>query len=662
MANFRVDTLWPWLRVEPPENPVDPGVIAAGSGPNGFGLTPFGYDPSGQAAVPAGNGSEFGLANWRPPDTLSTFPGGEPQSGWSLPQRSDEEPRPDLKWPWLRVEPPDDLAGFGMASDGSAAAAPTATGNAFGLFDWRPQGAGLAEPFAGGLFAPFAGQPSGPSAETQPWWSLLPGQSQGLDGHLDPRWPWLRAEPTDEPPGFRMNPDGSVRQSGQGGDVRLMSSAYDLPGQAAPETIVANGTEPPAGEASAPLNRSQQAAGVDGLTATTMAVPMVEGMAGSQAGGAALSELAALAGRAAPGAASIAAAALPFLITPTNTQSETIDLGDGLRARVRPGQRSMEIERRADNGLFATGIGARWETLPVDAELHVGEDGATSVLINHRQLQEAVGPGAAAQAWDAIGSAMARPPKKREEGKSRPSASIEDDSNQAPAPGGGSKPPVVPSALGTAAEIGAKALEHAHGPQSDAKEQSELIENWRQLLKRRGELAPGGQYRGEGGIQTALGVKMPPDVGEPTAGREVFPEQEHLRKALIGEFELVNRIKAVRPDEIVLHYGNHPGARGPDVLSIGRDRVITGWDSKLRSAERSVGPSMAATPELDRVQVVDYVWKAINGGRLPREVGLEALKKLYDGNYNICTVGTGNAHDGLVEFVRNHKPSGPRRH
>jgi len=444
-----------------------------------------------------------------------------------------------------------------------------------------------------------------------------------------------------------------------------MSFAYQPFSQVAPETIDADRAQSQVDAGSTLLNPSQQSAGDGGLTAASVAVPMAPAMAGSEAARAALAELAALAARVVPAAARAAsgpAAALSVLVTPANSQGEIIDLGDGLRARLRPGQRSVEIERRADNGLFGTGIGARWETLPVNAELQVQEGGAASVLIDHRQLLEAVGPDAAARALEVSGSAMARPPKKGEKSETRRSASTEDDSNQAPVPGGGSKPPTGPSPLGTAVEIATKALERGNRPQSDAREQAELIENWRQLLKRRGEPALDGQYRGDRGIQTALGVRLPPDVGEPAAGRNAFPEQEHLRKALIGEFELVNRVKAVRPDEIVLHFGNAPGAQGPDVLSIGRDRVINAWDSKSRSAERSVGPSMAASFELDRAQVEAYVWKAINEGRLPRDVGLEALQKFNAGTYNICTVGTGNAHDGMVEFFRSHMSSGPRRH
>ena len=87
----------------------------------------------------------------------------------------------------------------------------------------------------------------------------------------------------------------------------------------------------------------------------------------------------------------------PTTLPRRRRQGETIDLDDGLRARLRPGQRSVEIERRADNGLFGAGIGARWEAVPLDAELSVEEGGATALA--------------------ASGNAMVQPPKKGEEGE-----------------------------------------------------------------------------------------------------------------------------------------------------------------------------------------------------------------------------------------------------
>ena len=83
-----------------------------------------------------------------------------------------------------------------------------------------------------------------------------------------------------------------------------------------------------------------------------------------EAARATLAEMATVAGRLAPAgaarAASGPAAALSVLVTPTNRQGETIELGDGLRARTSTGQRSVTIERRADNGSSRS---RHWRTL-----------------------------------------------------------------------------------------------------------------------------------------------------------------------------------------------------------------------------------------------------------------------------------------------------------
>ena len=122
------------------------------------------------------------------------------------------------------------------------------------------------------------------------------------------------------------------------------------------------------------------------------------GTAGTVGGG-----LAGMAARAAPalvaaGAATtpVVAAALPFLLIPTNSQSGTIDLSEGLRARFAPGQRTASIERRVDNGLLGSGLGARWEKLPVAATIGAGADGRQTVFVDHGQLERAIGAGAAA--------------------------------------------------------------------------------------------------------------------------------------------------------------------------------------------------------------------------------------------------------------------------
>ena len=108
--------------------------------------------------------------------------------------------------------------------------------------------------------------------------------------------------------------------------------------------------------------------------------------------------LASLAARAAPalvaaGAATapVAAAALPLLLIPTNSQGGTIEFGGGLRARFAPGQRKATIERRVDNGLLGSGLGARWETLSVAATVGAGADGQQTVFVDPNHLSRRSG-------------------------------------------------------------------------------------------------------------------------------------------------------------------------------------------------------------------------------------------------------------------------------
>jgi hypothetical protein len=70
---------------------------------------------------------------------------------------------------------------------------------------------------------------------------------------------------------------------------------------------------------------------------------------------------------------------------------------------------------------------------------------------------------------------------------------------------------------------------------------------------------------------------------------------------------------------------------------------------------------MASSPSLEPKDVSIYVWNAIRSRAIAPEAGAKALQELAEGNYNLCTVGTGNAYDGYFESVRNRVPTGPRR-
>jgi hypothetical protein len=529
-------------------------------------------------------------------------------------------------------------------------------------------------PFVGGPFAQQTWPLTQPLLEAQPWWSRQPGQGEELESRSDLRWPWLRAEPTEESPGSGGSPDGSGDQS-KPDEFNPLSFAYQPFDQMPPENFVTEGTgQLQVGAAPTPLNPSPQPSDVYGPPAGSMALPAASAVAGSQGVGAvlaeaaraALAEAATLAGRLAPAAAVAAraatgpAAALSVLVTPTNRQGETIELGDGLRARTSTGQRSVTIERRADNGLLGTGIAARWETLPVDAELRVEEGGTARVLIDHQQLQTAVGPEATARALDALGSKMARPPKK-DEVDSRPQANAEKQLENAPNPDNNHKPPNWPDIVASTAAHAAKIWEQVNKPRSEAQDEAEIARACRSVMRARGEQTPDKQYREKDGYETAIGVRMHPLLPDPTPGRDFYPKDANHLKGYIGEAELANLVQA-QGNHFVVHFGNAPGVQGPDVLSIGRDGRFMVWDSKARTAVRSVGPSMAAGGSLDQQQLQAYVEREIKSGRLPPVLGYHALREFEEhGNYNVCTVGTANAHNGYVETVRNRKSSGPRR-
>jgi hypothetical protein len=523
--------------------------------------------------------------------------------------------------PWLRLRPPlEDLPGFrvDIAFDGVP-----------GLAGWQPMATAQPTP---------DNAPPAAEAASYPWWERSTGPNTVFEGGSEPHWPWLRA-PTDEGPGFRLNPDGSVRTDEPGAEVRLMAGAFTLlepqeqPNDVAGSNGVTSSDVVPPPPAGAPLPT---------ISAASIAVPASAGAA---------VDLAGLIARAAPavaGAGSAAAGALPFLFIPTNTQSETTDLGDSLRARVRPGQRTVEIERRVHNGLLGTGIGAKWETLPVEAKQVVGRDSSANTVINHEQLNRALGRGAPAESKAASTSAMAQPPKDGEPQQLPPTgiAPTADVNSTGSAPATQSLAP---------AKIDAKVLEEAK--QRDPEEERLLA--CRAVRTTPGQPAPPGQYDGGGGIETAVGIRVAPGFPAPKGGYEYGPDYLRHWNGYKGELELKNRIEKAIPYEKIVHYGNPAGEQGPDVMTIGPKGRIMEWNSRSRQAPRRI--TRPGIPSVRYSQARRYVSEAIDSGSLSDHVGRTALDELANGNYDLCTVGTGNAYDGYFEAVRNHIPTGPQR-
>jgi hypothetical protein len=134
---------------------------------------------------------------------------------------------------------------------------------------------------------------------------------------------------------------------------------------------------------------------------------------------------------------------------PSNTGSDTVDIGDDVRVSKVPGYAVTTIERRVDNGLFGTGIGAKWENLPVDARVTVGPDGQEAVAIDRSQLERAIGAEATDKALRTAGIAMAKPPSKEEsndeENRGVDNRSKKRDPNEPDQDGSEPPPPHPPS-------------------------------------------------------------------------------------------------------------------------------------------------------------------------------------------------------------------------
>ena len=492
MVNTQFDNLWPWLRIEPEEDP--PGFRVAGD-----------------AANPIPGGTSFGLSNWQP-------------------SKSFQRP------PWLTVEPQDDPSGL-RAGPGTTDSIPAST--PFGLSNWRPPDSGRqpAEDDADGPLGLFSWRP--PHSLDQP--SSI-GFRMKADGSIDEARtgntnPFDAGVPTfgvsplqDTEQRLKSQPwwSEASRQAQEAATPKFNPLSF-----AAPPSVPQPAVENAGSDMFVPLSGKTTSLGGDlrpaaaGVMAATANAATAGAAPASQVVAEALSRAAGLAGRVAPtaaGAGSAAVGALPLLFIPTNTQSETVDLEDGVRARINPGQRTVEIERRVGTGLFGTGFGARWERLPVDAEVRVGKDGAATLVVDHGQLRQALSP---TGDRDAVTSEMARRPDKGK-GVSGPAPGIGHNSgdkpdpnsgeaaepkndkapdpksgkapdpknDKTPDPNDGGKPSIWDHVLASTYKI-------LRSGRQEKSVDEERIDTCRKVMKGIGQPAPDGQYRGPDGRDTA---------------------------------------------------------------------------------------------------------------------------------------------------------------
>jgi hypothetical protein len=227
-------------------------------------------------------------------------------------------------------------------------------------------------------------------------------------------------------------------------------------------------------------------------------------------------------------------------------------------------------------------------------------------------------------------------------------------------------PPDSAAAAAGVAAAGAAATEHLDEAEPPAPEAAEKLEAWQRIARVRGEEAPDSQYLGPNGRITRAGVRLNPKLQEPGAGWGYRPAQTHLRDGYRGELQLANRIVAAIPNEIVIHYGMPAGQRGPDVISLSPSGTVSIWDSKWRSGQRSISPSQRAHQSEDSFTNLQWelrqrIADAVRSGHLAPDVAAMARKNVDAGNFDIYTIGTGKAHGGVAESVRDRIRSGTRR-
>ena len=353
----------------------------------------------------------------------------------------------------------------------------------------------------------------------------------------------------------------------------------------------------------------------DSLTATAKAIAGDMLALGTRALG--------LAGSAVAGVAAGAA----VLLTPTNSQGTTVDLGDGVRLRQPPGDSSGVIEKSVLGGNM-------WDRTPVAVRIR---DGGTSdrpqmLTIDATALERAIGPEAAdrvlaeaATRFDVVPIYSSRPPAEKDRREETVRPQLDDPTAVSPR---------IP-------------------PPEEPDLKLERLAHW--LIERRFR-AERDKYVGVDGIDTAAGIKLDPRVGEPAAGRDYLPDDESHRKGLRGEYGLANDIARQFPDHTVIEFGRKAGERGPDVISVDRDGEIHFVDSKWRGSDTSIGPSRRAHQKEKSLKdalshTEGSVLKAIDSGRLSPEATARALENLAKGNVTIVTVGTGSARNGVVERI-----------
>ena len=147
---------------------------------------------------------------------------------------------------------------------------------------------------------------------------------------------------------------------------------------------------------------------------------------------------------------------------------------------------------------------------------------------------------------------------------------------------------------------------------------------------------------------------------DPTPGRAFSPPDPNHLKGYIGEAELANLVHVQGDHFVVALWKSRPGFTDPMCCPLGPTAALwSGIPRRVARNDRSARHGRVWLPSSAGLRA--YVAQVIASGRLPPELGYHALREFEDGNYNVCTVGTANAHNGYIETIRKRRSSGRRR-
>jgi hypothetical protein len=161
------------------------------------------------------------------------------------------------------------------------------------------------------------------------------------------------------------------------------------------------------------------------------------------------------------------------------------------------------------------------------------------------------------------------------------------------------------------------------------------------------------------------GVEVDSRLPPPAAGWDYAPDYvpraqtENLSFAQMtgfqAEIKLANEVAA--QGEVVVKWGDKVGMQGSDIISVNPNTgVVTLWDNKFRSADRSIPESTTFSSTKNQGAIIEEARRAIQEANLSPAIEQRALMNIGSGTYVTNTVGSGGARNSVQVRYCNGSP------